>query len=203
MKNINEKFYLREIILGLQHTFTMFGSVVLVPKLLGLDISVAIFMAGVETLIFHFFTKKRIPVFLGSAFELMPPIIAATALYGIEYALGGVVICSLVYIIGSVLVYYIGFNRIISIFPPVITGSISVAVGLTLANHAINLSSENWFLAILTFLMVSIISIYCKGLTKILSIFWGLSISYAIATSCSKICQKTAIARRLNYEAVN
>ncbi|MDT2824171.1 uracil-xanthine permease family protein [Vagococcus lutrae] len=181
MNNIDKNNFLKDITLGLQHTFTMFGSVVLVPKLLGLDISVAIFMAGIETLIFHFFTKGRIPIFLGSSFELMPPIIAATALYGTEYALGGIVICSLVYIIGSMLVYHIGFKKIIAIFPPVITGSISIAVGLSLANHAISLSNENWFLATLTFLIVTLINIYCKGITKILSIFLGLSISYGLS----------------------
>ncbi len=177
----SRKEFFKQITLGIQHTFTMFGSVVLVPKLLGLDISVAIFMAGLETLIFHFFTKGRIPVFLGSSFELMPPIIAATALYGTDYALGGIVVCSFVYILGAVLVYFVGFERIISIFPPVITGSISIAVGLTLASHAINLSSENWLLAILTFLMIAIINIYCRGITKILSIFLGLSISFGIS----------------------
>lgn len=134
---------LKIFLLGLQHTFTMFGSVVLVPKLLGLDVSVAIFMAGVETLIFHMITKNKIPVFLGSSFELIPPLMVASSLYGMEYALGGIVICGAVYLLATIFVYYLGVEKVVQLFPPVITGSISLAVGLALAPHAIELASSN------------------------------------------------------------
>ena len=86
---------------------------------------------------------------------------------------------SLYYRVNVSVSYWI--QKIIAIFPPVITGSISIAVGLSLANHAISLSNENWFLATLTFLIVTLINIYCKGITKILSIFLGLSISYGLS----------------------
>ncbi len=180
---------LKIFLLGLQHTFTMFGSVVLVPKLLGLDVSVAIFMAGVETLIFHMITKNKIPVFLGSSFELIPPLMVASSLYGMEYALGGIVICGAVYLLATIFVYYLGVEKVVQLFPPVITGSISLAVGLALAPHAIELASSNYFLAILTFCIVSFMNVRCKGFSKLLSILIGVSISYIVALgiTCSGV----------------
>ena len=172
----------RDLLMGLQHAFAMFGSVILVPKLLGLDISVAIFMAGLETLIFHFFTKKKVPVFLGSSFEFIPALTAASMLYGMEYALGGIVISGVVYLIAALVVYFLGFEKIIRIFPPVITGSISIAVGLSLASYAIELASSNLFLAVFAFIIIAFINVCCKGYTKMVSIVIGLAISYIVAT---------------------
>lgn len=181
MNDSYKKEVIRTIILGLQHTFTMFGSVVLVPKMLGLDISVAIFMAGLETIIFHIITKKKVPIFLGSSFEFIPPLVAASALYGMEYALGGIVVCGIVYFLAALLIYYLGTEKIVRIFPPIITGSISIAVGLSLASHAISLASSYWIMAIFTFLLIALINVCCKGLTKLLSIVIGIAVSYTVA----------------------
>lgn len=181
MRDSNKKETMRMIILGLQHTFTMFGSVVLVPKMLGLDISVAIFMAGLETIIFHAITKKKVPVFLGSSFEFIPPLVAASAIYGMEYALGGIVVCSIVYWLAAILIYYLGTEKIVRVFPPIITGSISIAVGLSLASHAISLASSGWIMAIFTFMLVALINVCCKGFTKLLSIVIGIAASYTVA----------------------
>lgn len=180
-KNLEQKIVWKDILMGLQHTFAMFASVILVPKLLGLNISVAIFMAGLETLIFHFFTRKKVPVFLGSSFEFIPALTAASMIYGMEYALGGIVICSAVYLIIALVVYLLGFEKIIKIFPPIITGSISISVGLALAPHAIELASSNYFLAVLTFVIIAFINVYCKGFTKMMSIVIGVAVSYIIA----------------------
>lgn len=187
------------ILLGLQHTFTMFASTILVPKMLGLNISVAIFMAGVETLIFHAFTKGKVPVFLGSSFEYMPPLIIAASLYGMEYALGGVVLCGLAYLLVSILVYFLGADKITNIFPPVITGSISIALGLSLASHAIGLASSNWLLAVITLLIIVIINVYCKGFTKLLSIIISLILVYLL----SIILTTVNIATLVDFSQVN
>lgn len=184
---IHKSEKIKSIILGLQHTLTMFGSVVLVPKLLGLNISVAIFMAGLETFIFHLLTKKKVPIFLGSSFEFIPPLIVASELYGMEYALGGIVICGIIYLVVAVLVYILGADKIINIFPPVITGSISIAVGLALSSYAVEMASSNWLLAVLTFMIISLINTCCKDFTKLLSITIGLAISYIVAIIISVI----------------
>src|SRR5699024_8259852 len=86
----------KRLVLGLQHTFTMFGATVLVPIITGMDVSVALFMAGVCTLLCHYITKKKVPVFLGSSFAFIAPILAVVKLIsdnggsdGLAYARGG------------------------------------------------------------------------------------------------------------------
>lgn len=196
---MNQKRVGTDILLGIQHTFAMFGSVILVPKLLGLDISVAIFMAGLETLIFHFLTRKKVPIFLGSSFEFIPALTAASMLYGMEYALGGIVICGMVYLIVALVVYFVGFEKIIGIFPPIITGSISIAVGLSLASYAVELASSNWLLAVLTFMIIALINVCCKGYTKMVSIVIGLVISYIVAT----LITVTGVASLIDFTPVS
>ena len=91
MSDINGK----NIVMGFQHTFVMFGATILVPLITGLSISVTLFAAGIGTLLFHFLTKRKVPVFLGSSFAFIPPILAVTAAQGKEYALGGIVIAGI------------------------------------------------------------------------------------------------------------
>ena len=130
-------------VLGLQHTFTMFGATILVPIIVGLDISVALFMAGCGTLLFHLLTKGGVPIFLGSSFSFIAPIFAASAAFGMEYALGGIVISGLLYLVLACLVYILGAERVMNAFPPIITGCIIMIIGLYLAPVAVNMASTN------------------------------------------------------------
>lgn len=182
-------------VLGLQHTFTMFGATILVPLIfagagVGMSVSVALFMAGVSTLIFHIVTKGGVPVFLGSSFAFIAPIIAAGTAYGLESALGGVVVAAALYLIMAILVYFLGAKRIISWFPPVITGSIIIVIGLVLAPTAVNMASAgggdtvtltNWLLALMSFLIVLIVSVLVKGFLNVLPVLTSIVISYIIA----------------------
>lgn len=195
IKNVES---LRVVFLGIQHAFTMFASVILVPKLLGIDVSVAIFMAGSETLIFHLLTKGKVPVFLGSSFEFLPPLLAASSIYGMEYALGGIVICGAVYAIVALMAFLFGTEKIIRLFPPVITGSISIAVGLSLASHAIKLASANWVLAVIAFLIIVWINVNCKGFAKILSIVISISACYLV----SILLTKTGYMQAVDFSAI-
>lgn len=195
IKNVES---LRVVFLGIQHAFTMFASVILVPKLLGIDVSVAIFMAGAETLIFHLLTKGKVPVFLGSSFEFLPPLLAASSIYGMEYALGGIVICGAVYAIVALMAFLFGTEKIIRLFPPVITGSISIAVGLSLASHAIKLASANWVLAVIAFLILVWINVNCKGFAKILSIVISISACYLV----SILLTKTGYMQAVDFSAI-
>jgi uracil permease len=168
-------------ILGMQHTFTMFGATVLVPILTGLNIAVALFMAGFCTLLFHVVTKGKVPIFLGSSFAFIAPIIIVSELYGQEYALGGIVVAGLVYVVVSLLVYIFGVKAVMSFFPPVITGPIIIIIGLMLAPVAIYNASSNWMLAICSFLVVSAVSIFAKGFMRMLPVLCGLIVGYIIA----------------------
>ena len=171
----------RLLLLGLQHAFTMFGSVILVPLLTGLDISVALFMAGTTTLVFHFITKGRVPVFLGSSFAFIAPIVLVSKLYGIEYALGGLVATTVVYITLAFIVSVIGAKRLVALFPPVVTGPIIITIGLMLAPVAVSQATDNWFLAIVSFVVVGGVSMYAKGFWKLIPILCGLVVGYVAA----------------------
>ena len=174
----------KRLILGLQHTFTMFGATVLVPILTGLDVSVALFMAGVCTLIFHWITKKKVPVFLGSSFAFIAPILAVAALVGedgLAYAGGGLVVAGLVYLVIALLIYAFGVEKVVSFFPPIVTGPIIMVIGLKLAPTAISMASENWFLAIVSFIVVLLVNMYAKGFFQIIPVMTGLIVGYIVA----------------------
>lgn len=171
----------KTVVLGIQHTFTMFGATVLVPLLTGLDVSVALFMAGIGTLFFHLVTKGKMPVFLGSSFAFIAPIGAASAAFGVEYALGGIVAAGLIYVLIAILVYFVGVQRIISFFPPIITGPIIMVIGLNLAGTAVSQASGNWWLALLAFAIVVVVNVFLKGFVKSLPVLIGLLGSYLIA----------------------
>ena len=104
---------------------------VLVPLLVGLDPSVALFTAGVGTLIFHAITKGKVPIFLGSSFAFIAPIIKATELYGLPGALFGIIGVGLVYGIMSLLIRLRGVGFITRLFPPIVVGPVIMLIGLS------------------------------------------------------------------------
>jgi uracil permease len=172
----------KTVALGLQHTFTMFGATILVPLLTGMDISVALFMAGIGTLFFHLVTKGGVPVFLGSSFAFIAPIVLATEAYSLPHALGGIVVAGGVYVLLAVLVHFLGAERIVSFFPPIVTGPVIMVIGLNLAPTAINMASSNWLLALLGFAVVAYVNIFLKGFAKSLPVLIGLAVSYTVAS---------------------
>lgn len=155
------------VVLGLQHTFVMFGATVLVPVLTGLDVGVTLFAAGLGTLIFHVVTKFKMPVFLGSSFAFLPPIFAVAAAHGgdLAYATGGIVIAGLVYLLVSLIFTFVSTDWLHKILPPHVTGPIIVLIGLLLAPVAIgNITGDAaagiveeigrngaWLIALITF----------------------------------------------------
>lgn len=133
MSDINGK----NIVMGFQHTFVMFGATILVPLITGLSISVTLFAAGIGTLLFHFLTKRKVPVFLGSSFAFIPPLLAVTAAQGKEYALGGIVIAGGLYLVVALIFYFVRKDILHKIFPAQVTGPIIILIGLILAPVAI------------------------------------------------------------------
>jgi uracil permease len=117
----------------------MFGATVLVPLITGLDIGVTLFAAGIGTLLFHFLTKRKVPVFLGSSFAFIPPIMAVTAASGGDkaFALGGVVIAGLLYLVAALILFFVSKDVLHKIFPPQVTGPIIILIGVILAPVAI------------------------------------------------------------------
>lgn len=175
------------ITLGMQHAFTMFGATVLVPIITGFNISVALFMAGIGTLLFHLITKGKVPAFLGSSFAFIAPTLAVAEKYGMEYAQGGIVVAGLIYLVLAGLIAVFGTEKVVGWFPPVVTGPIIMVIGLKLAPTAIGMASENWLLAIISFALVTIISVFGRGFIKIIPVILGLIGAYIIAALLGKV----------------
>lgn len=172
---------IRKGIVGVQFLFVAFGATVLVPLLVGLDPSTALFTAGIGTLIFHLVSKGKVPIFLGSSFAFIAPIIKATELYGLSGTLFGLTGVGLVYFAMSALVKWQGLSVINRIFPPVVIGPVIILIGITLAGTGVQMAEENWVQALISLATAVIVSLKAKGLLKLIPIFCGIGVGYLAA----------------------
>lgn len=172
---------IRKGIVGVQFLFVAFGATVLVPLLVGLDPSTALFTAGIGTLIFHLVSKGKVPIFLGSSFAFIAPIIKATELYGLSGTLFGLTGVGLVYFAMSALVKWQGLSVINRIFPPVVIGPVIILIGITLAGTGVQMAEENWVLALISLATAVTVSLKAKGLLKLIPIFCGIGVGYLAA----------------------
>jgi uracil permease len=174
-------------IVGVQFLFVAFGATVLVPLLVGMDPSVALFTAGLGTLIFHLVTKGQVPIFLGSSFAFIAPIIKASELYGLPGTLTGLVAVGAVYGIMSALVRFRGVGFITRLFPPVVVGPVIMLIGLSLAGTGVNMAKSNWLLAIIALITTIIVSMFGKGLLRLIPIFAGIIVGYIAAAILGEV----------------
>lgn len=179
----------KKSILALQHLIAMFGATVLVPILTGLNPSIALFTAGVGTLIFHLCTKGKVPVFLGSSFAFIPIILTVKELYNgdLAYAQGGIMIAGLIYVIVSFLVKKIGLNNIKKCLPPHVVGPMIILIGLNLIPTAYGMASESFVLAGITLSVALLINFLGKGFIKQLSILIAVVTGYVVALSMNLV----------------
>ena len=182
MKDERKLGPVQKTIVGAQFLFVAFGATVLVPLLVGLDPSVALFTAGIGTLIFHAVTKGKVPIFLGSSFAFIAPIIKATELYGLPGTLSGLVAVGAVYGIMSALVRLRGVGFITNLFPPIVVGPVIMLIGLSLAGTGVDMAKGNWALAIISLLTTIVVSLFAKGLLKLIPIFAGIFVGYVAAS---------------------
>ena len=181
MNNITKLSPVQKTIVGVQFLFVAFGATVLVPILVGMNPSIALFTAGVGTLLFHLITKGKVPIFLGSSFAFIAPIIKATELYGLPGTLSGLVAVGAVYGIMSALVRFRGVDFITRLFPPVVVGPVIMLIGLSLAGTGVDMAKSNWLLAIIALVTTVIVSLFGKGLLRLIPIFAGILVGYVVA----------------------
>ena len=171
------------MVLGFQHMFAMFGATVLVPALTGLSVSATLLFAGLGTLLFHFLTKGKVPAFLGSSFAYLAGY-AAIAPNGekelLPYACAGVACSALLYFILAGLIKAFSVEKVMKFFPPIVTGPIIIAIGLTLSASAITNCSADWLVAIVAIVIVIACNIWGKGMIRIIPIILGVLGSYAV-----------------------
>ena len=129
---------LKTIPLSLQHLFAMVGATILVPKLLHMDPSIALFGSGIGTLIYIICTKAKLPAYVGSSFAFIAPITAVSAQQGLPAAMGGIIAAGLIYVVFAALIKKFGTDWIDKLLPPVVVGSVVIVIGLGLATTAVN-----------------------------------------------------------------
>ncbi|TDO92127.1 uracil permease [Halanaerobium saccharolyticum] len=171
----------RLFILALQHMFAMFGSTVLVPALTGLNPAVALFTSGLGTLIFHLITGGKVPAYLGSSFAFIAPIIAAQNQFGRDGAMLGIITVGLVYALMSVVIRLLGTEFFRKLLPPVVIGPVIITIGLGLAPTAKDMASEHLLVAFVTLAIAVGVSVFAKGIIKVIPILLGIIGGYTFA----------------------
>lgn len=207
--------------------FVAFGALVLMPLLTGLDTSVALFTAGIGTLLFQLITKRQVPIFLASSFAFIAPILYGVQTWGIPSTMGGIIAAGLVYVLLGALVKVRGTDFIHRLLPPVVVGPVIIIIGLGLAPVAVNMAlgkSGDGSLTLVptnTALIISLaslcttiaVAIFAKGLLKVMPILAGIVVGYglslafgivdfAVVTAASWIAIPKFVAPEFNWHAI-
>ncbi len=188
----HQTFSLKTILTGAQMLFVAFGALVLVPLLTGLDPNVALFTAGLGTLLFHFVTKGQVPIFLASSFAFIAPIIASVQMWGIPATMGGLMVAGFCYLILSLVVKFKGVSVLEKVLPPVVVGPVIMVIGLALAPVAVNMAmgkagdgsaqlvpyEQAIWVSGLSLLVTLIFAVWGKGVFKLIPILAGVVAGY-------------------------
>lgn len=187
----------KRLLVGMQMLFVAFGALVLVPLLTGLDPSIALFTAGLGTLIFHLITGGKVPVFLASSFAFIAPIQFGIKEFGLGPTLGGLVSAGIVYILLAVMVKFKGVEIIERLLPPVVTGPVIMVIGLKLAPVAVNMArsfdgsgtpdSTAILLAMISLATVITVVLRGRGMVGLIPILIGISVGYAVSVVLGKV----------------
>lgn len=206
---MGEKTTRQKLILGIQHTLAMFGATVLVPALTGLNTSITLFCAGLGTLLFHWITKKKVPVFLGSSFAFMAGIMAIIGdsrmgdpdfLDKLAAVKGALIIVGLVYVLFAGLIKIFGYEKVNKLLPPIVTGPIIIVIGLRLSSTAINsafyyngeFSLKAVLVTVVILTVVICVSIFAKGIFNLMPILFAIIAGYLVCLPLG-FCDFTAV----------
>lgn len=184
------------LLLGVQHLFAMFGATVLVPAITGLNVSTTLLFAGLGTLLFHLITGRKVPAFLGSSFAFLGAYGLVTASgqnIPLTYSSFGVACAGLVYLALALLFKLFGAKKVMRFFPPIVTGPVIIAIGLTLSGTAINSCSANWWVALVAIAVVVVCNVWGKGMIKIIPILLGVVASYLTAMIVDPAARDTLV----------
>lgn len=177
------KGFLKALPLSLQHLFAMFGATILVPALTGLDPGAALVASGVGTLIFHLITRGKVPTYLGSSFAFIAPLALYVGdLNSPGQAVAGLISVSIVYAIVSIIITYVGFEKVRKAIPPVVVGPVVSIIGLALATTAVSsMAAVNWDAAIVSLLAAIIATLAGTKTIRVFPLLIGLGVGYIYA----------------------
>jgi len=212
---------------GAQMLFVAFGALVLMPLLTGLDTSVALFTAGIGTLLFQLITKRQVPIFLASSFAFIAPILYGVQTWGIPSTMGGIMAAGVVYVMLGALVKVRGTDFIHRLLPPVVVGPVIIIIGLGLAPVAVNMAlgksgdgsltlvgtNTALFISLASLCTTIAVAIFAKGLLKVMPILAGIIVGYglslafgivdfAVVTAASWIAIPKFVAPEFNWHAI-
>ena len=182
-------------VIGAQMLFVAFGALVLVPLLTGLDPNVALFTAGVGTLIFQAVTGRKVPIFLASSFAFIAPIIYGVQTWGIPATMCGLVAAGLLYVVLSICIKFFGSGFLHKILPPVVVGPVIMVIGLILAPVAVHMAmgrtgdgsvvlvpqNTALIISMITLLTTVFVSLLAKGLLRLIPILCGIAVGYIVS----------------------
>jgi uracil permease len=181
----------KKVLLGVQMLFVAFGALVLVPLLTGLDPSIALFTAGLGTLVFQWITKSKVPVFLASSFAFIAPIQYSIKNFGISDTLGALFFTGFAYVLFSYLVKKGGVSAIEKYLPPVVTGPVIMVIGLKLAPVAVNMAtsfdgsgnhdSKAIFISMVSLITAVLVVMYGKRVLNLIPILCGIFAGYFLS----------------------
>ncbi|MBB1352091.1 MULTISPECIES: uracil-xanthine permease family protein [unclassified Pseudoalteromonas] len=191
----NDTFSIKTILTGAQMLFVAFGALVLVPLLTGLDPNVALFTAGIGTLLFQVVTKGQVPIFLASSFAFIAPIIAAVQMWGVPATMGGLMVAGFAYMLLSLLVKFKGVATLHKILPPVVVGPVIMVIGLALAPVAVNMAmgksgdgsiqiidyNSAIYISLFSLVVTLIFAVWGKGVFKLIPILAGVVAGYCLS----------------------
>lgn len=179
------------LLTGVQMLFVAFGSLVLVPLLTGLSPSVALFTAGIGTLIFHGVTRNSVPVFLASSFAFIAPIQGSVASFGVSDTLGGLMAAGLAYVAVSQAVRLKGTVWLHRLLPPIVVGPVIMVIGLALAPVAVSMATGETsdhigygraiVLSMASLLVTLVLAVFGRGLLRLVPIMGGIATGYVLA----------------------
>lgn len=192
---------LRTILAGSQMLFVVFGALVLMPLLTGLNPSVALFTAGMGTLLFHWVTKNTVPVFLASSFVFIAPITYSTQTWGVSATMGALFAAGVVYMLLAMMVKVKGSGFMHRIMPPVVTGPVIMVIGLGLAPIAVNMAmgktgdgaielfpyKDAMIVSMAALLTTLLVATMAKGIFRLVPILAGVLVGYAVANTMGMV----------------
>jgi len=185
----------RQVLAGAQMLFVAFGALVLMPLITGMDPNVALFTAGLGTLLFQLVTRRQVPVFLASSFAFIAPIIAAKGEFGLPAVLGGVVAAGLVYVLLGFAVRLKGPGFIDRLLPPVVIAPVIISIGLALSPVAVNMAMGKagdgsaqlityhtaMFISMPALITTLLVAVLGKGLFRLVPILAGVAVGYGLS----------------------
>jgi len=185
----------KQALAGSQMLLVAFGALVLMPLLTGLDPNVALFTAGLGTLIFHIVTGGQIPIFLASSFAFIAPVIASKGRFGLEETMGGLMAAGILYILLSGAIRLRGAGFVTRLLPPVVIGPVIMVIGLGLAPLAVHMSSGRTgdgsvqlipqntalWIAMISLTVTIVASVWSKGIFRLIPIMFGVIVGYILS----------------------